>query len=110
MAGYIPWYGKKRRRLGTCEREFCALLQSQTDRSKLADAADEVRAAHVRVLKSRRAELAPSETNTIAVENLDREIALWLELSAEQIIERYRSGALRHRASRAIRPKRNKLF
>lgn len=92
MANYLAWHGKKRQRLKKRENRFESLLQTEKDPSKLAKAADEIRAAHVRVLKSRLAELSPSEKNAIAMENLNREIALWLALPTQEIIERYRTG------------------
>src|SRR5689334_9755279 len=96
MANYIAWYGKKRQHLLEREREFSLLLQHEADADKIADAAQEVRAAQVRALKSKRAQLGPSA-------RLDREIEFWLGLSVEQIVDGYRSGKLRGHRSTAVR-------
>ena len=103
MANYIPWYGKKRERLIERDRAFVALLQGETDPAKLAGAAEAVRAEQVRALRSKRAQLPPSEKNAAAVANLDREIAFWLALTAEAIIDGYRAGNLSGHRSRAAK-------
>jgi hypothetical protein len=90
MASYIPWYGKKRQRLKQVEDEFIELLHQARDRSALAQAADKLRAAHIRALKARRDYLAPCEKNATAFQNRDREIEQWTNLPVEVIIERYR--------------------
>jgi hypothetical protein len=61
MASYLPWYGKKRQHLAEYEREFVAFLQTGATDSRLAKAAEKVRAAQVRALKAKRAQLPPSE-------------------------------------------------
>jgi hypothetical protein len=107
MANYIAWYGKKREHLIESERDFGALLQSQPDPSKMAEAAEQVRVAQIRALKAKRAELPPSEKNAAAVENLDREIEFWLALSVGEIIAGYQTGKLRgHRATATRRATR----
>src|SRR5439155_9529633 len=103
MARYIPWFGKKRENLAERERELTALLENETDRAKLAKKADEVRADQVSALKSKRGQLAPSEKNAIAVAHLNREIKFWLDLTVEEIIEGYRTGALKGHRSTAVR-------
>jgi len=94
MAGYIAWYGKKREALAEREKELIAALQVDSSDAALAELAEDVRAAQVRALRSKRAELRPFERNAKAFANLDREIAYWLGLSAEAIIAGYRSGKL----------------
>src|SRR6266542_4438524 len=89
MANYIAWYGKKRQRLAAHEREFAALLRSEKDASRLADGAERVRAAQVRALKSKRAQLSPSEKNAVAFGKLDSEIRFWLALTTEEVIGGY---------------------
>jgi hypothetical protein len=95
MANYIPWYGKKRARLADREHEFAALLLQETNETRLAEGAESVRAAQIRALKARRAQLAPAEKNAESVENLDHEIQSWLGLTGAEIIEGYRDGKLR---------------
>lgn len=103
MASYVPRYGKKRERLAELERELTALLQTEAEAARVAEAAQAVRAARVRALKAKRAELAPSEKNTVAVENLEREIQFWLWLPVEQVIDGYRTGKLRGHRAAAVR-------
>jgi hypothetical protein len=101
MANYVPWYGKKRERLIEHERVFLSLLATDADAATTHEAAEVVRAAQVRALKSRLAQLPPSEKNAAAVGNLDREINFWLGMSPEEIVNGYRHGTLRnHRATR----------
>ena len=90
MAGYIPWYGKKRARLKKVEQDLISLLRQPTHSSAIAEAAEKLRAAQIRALKARRDYLAPSEKNTVAFQNRDREIAEWKNRSAEEIIQIYR--------------------
>ena len=104
MAGYVPWFGKKRERLLARERAFVDQLRSGADAKQLTEAADAVRLAHVRGLKAKRAQVPPLERNAAVVANLDREIEFWLGLSAAQVIDGYRDGTLRaHRATAVIR-------
>ena len=70
---------------------------------RLAAVAEEVRAAQVRALKSKRAQLPPRETYAAAVANLDREIQFWVGLSVDQIIDGYRTGELKGHRSAAVR-------
>jgi hypothetical protein len=102
MANYIAWFGKKRERLLDCEREFLSLLRGESDSTKVAKAADAVRAAQIRALKSKRAQLPPAEKSAIAVAHLKREIEFWQKLSSRQIIDGYRSGKLKGHRSTAV--------
>jgi hypothetical protein len=103
MANYIAWYGKKRERLLERENDFSALLQGGAEASKLAEAAKELRAAQVRALRSKRAQLPPSEKNATAVANLDCEIAFWQALSVEDVIGGYRTGKLKGYRAPAVK-------
>ena len=94
MASYLPWYGKKRARLAECERTFLSLFHKGTDPKRLRQAAETVRLAQGRALKARRAQFPPSEKAAVAIANLDREIQFWQNLTADQVIEGYRSGSL----------------
>jgi hypothetical protein len=106
MANYIPYYGKKRYRLAVHESEFAALLRTETNVSRLGDAAEKVRAAHVRALKAIRAQLPPSETHAVAVEKLDREIQFWIAVSAAEVIDGYQTGRFRAVPQDAVRRSR----
>jgi len=103
MAGYTAWYGKKRKALDDREKELIAALEAGSSAAALAELADKIRAAQVRALRSKRAQLAPSERNAKAVANLDREIAYWVGLSREVIIDGYRTGKLVGHRSAASR-------
>ena len=103
MASYLPWFGKKREHLTEREREFEAILSVATADSQLAEAAEVVRASQVSALKAKRAQLAPSEKNAAAMDNLGREIRFWLALSVAEVIEGYRSGKLRGHRATAVR-------
>jgi hypothetical protein len=92
MASYVPWYGKKRKRLKKREGGFAELLRNETKGLRVEDGAEAIRAAQVRVLKSRRAELAPSERNATEIAELDRAIDFWLTLSRDEIVAAYRAG------------------
>ena len=61
MAGYVPWYGKKRACLVEHEKKFATLLQTTTEPDRLAEGAEIIRAAHVRALRASKACLAPKE-------------------------------------------------
>lgn len=91
MTSYIPWYGKKRERLAHREQKFIAILRTQSDPEKLRKSAEEIRAAQIRVLKSRRAQLPPSEKNLAKVEEIDHQIQKWLAAEVDSIIQDYRS-------------------
>jgi hypothetical protein len=103
MANYIPHYGKKIERLVEHEREFVALLHAEAVASRLADGAEAVRAAQIRALRAKRAQLAPSEKNSEAISNLDHEIQYWTSLTVEQVIEGYRNSTLRSHRATAVR-------
>lgn len=90
MSNYVAWYGKKRLRLSKLEQQFAALVQQETDAKRLTEAAEGLRAARLRVLRSRRAEFPPSEVNAAAVAQLDREIEECIALPVQAIIDRYR--------------------
>ncbi len=94
MAGYVPWFGKKRERRRARERTFVDLLRSGADANQLNEGADAVRLAHVRELKARRAQVPPAEKNAAAVADLDRDIEFWMGLTAAEVIEGYGSGTL----------------
>ena len=90
MAGYVLWHGKKRQLLARREQEFQAILQAETNTEKLKEWAEEIRAAQIRALKSKRAQLPPSEKNLEKVNELEREMEIWLHSPADSIIEIYK--------------------
>jgi hypothetical protein len=94
MANYIAWFGKKRARLAECETQFAELLRLNASHSQIAEGADTIRAAQIRALKAKLAQLPPQEQYAVAVDNLNCEIQFWINLPAEELIEGYRSGKL----------------
>lgn len=108
MGSYIPWFGKKREALADCEREFLESLQTATSPEKLASVAERVRAAQIRALKAKGAQLVPLERNAVGREHILQEIQFWKRLSADEIIQGYRDGKLcGHRSSEARRRAHN---
>src|SRR5437763_1524139 len=103
MVSYLPWYGKKRERLAELEATFLAALQTATDAKRLHKSAETIRLAQIRALRAKRGQLARSEKNAVAVQNLNREIQFWLGLSVNQVIAGYRDGKLRGHRSSAVR-------
>lgn len=108
MSNYIPWLGKKRQQLAIREGELLEALTSETNMSKLKEAAERVRAAQVRAIKAKRAQLPPWEKNAIAAANLDSEVRFWLSISCDQIIEGYRSGKLCGHRSKMVKENRER--
>ena len=53
MAGYIPWFGKKRVKLAEHEREFITVLKTDASAIALAERAEQVCAAQVRALRAK---------------------------------------------------------
>jgi len=90
MASYVPWYGKKREQLAKHEHELMLFLQKGTEMSKVLKAAEIVRAAEVRALKARIAQLPASEKSAGTIVDLEHEIQVWMQLPVAAIIEKYR--------------------
>ena len=103
MASFIPWYGKKRTRLAQVEEQFRQTLARETDRARLAEAAEAVRTAQVRALKEKRQQFAPSEKNAIVLSQIEESIRSWRERSADSIIEGYRDPKRQRKMSATVR-------
>jgi hypothetical protein len=104
MASFIPWHGKKLATLGLRERKLISRLQENAPIKELAKIAEEVRAAQIRAFKAKRSQLAPSEKNARAMNNLDKKISFWVDTPVEKIIEGYRGGRFqRERPARCLR-------
>ena len=89
---YSSWHGKKLQSLARREAELMAALQKGAELAKVRAYAEEVRAAQIRVLRSKQAEFPPSEKNDVALRKLDVEIGIWSSLGLGEVIEGYRSG------------------
>ena len=91
MANSIPWRPKKRQQLLAVEEEFTTFLTTCDNDRAIAAGAERVRQAIIVELRSRRAELPPSEKAGDAAAELSREIAYWTSVDAAQIVDRYRT-------------------
>ena len=86
MAGYIPWYGKKRERLATRIKELRELMAANADEDQIAKAAEFVRDAKIRSLKAARSRIPPSEKRVKQVDKLGREVQQWVTLPIADIL------------------------
>lgn len=103
MASFIAYYGKKRSRLENREHEFLELLSNNASETQTADAAEVVRAAHIRALKEKRQKFAPSEKNSALYKQIEDAIHWWTDLPNQQIIDGYRNPRRRRKMSSAVR-------
>jgi hypothetical protein len=103
MASFIAWYGKKRSRLRDHEQEFLEVLRGETSQTRLAEAAETIRAAHIRALKELRQKHAPSEKNYGIYSQIEQTIRWWTVLPKEAIIEGYRDPKRRRKMSSIVR-------
>ena len=90
-------------RLEEREEEFLALLRSGASETRVTEAVDELRAAHVRALKEKRQNVAPSEKNSAVYAEIEEAIRRWMELPNDAIIEGYRDPKQRRKMSSAVR-------
>jgi hypothetical protein len=103
MASFTAYYGKKRSRLAKLEREFLEVLQSDASETRVAAAAEAVRAAHVRALKEKLQKFAPAEKNAALYAQIEQAIRRWMDLPTDAIIEGYRDPIRRRKMSSAAR-------
>jgi hypothetical protein len=103
MASFVAWYGKKRSRLEEREREFLEVLGSQASQARMAEAAETIRAAHIRALKEKRQKFAPSEKNSALYTKIEQAIRAWIDLPQDAIIEGYRNPDRRRKMSSSLR-------
>ncbi|HEX8325109.1 MAG TPA: hypothetical protein VF595_14490 [Tepidisphaeraceae bacterium] len=90
MAGYIPYFQKKLLRLTEQEQRLTELIAGNASAAELLDVAEQVRAARVRAIRSKQAELPPSERNAAQAKQFAELVQQWLGLSSEAIVEVYR--------------------
>jgi hypothetical protein len=103
MASFVARYGKKRLRLAQLEGEFLALLASEVNQTRLAEAVETIRAAHVRALKEKHQKFALSEKNSTILAGIEQEIRRWMGLSKNAIINGYSDPKHRRKMSSAVR-------
>jgi hypothetical protein len=92
MSNYIPWYGKKRAGLKRREQQLLRILGGGERPEAVERAAEEVRAAGIRALRSDRARIAPCgrDDNDERLRRFDEEIAHWASRTVEDIVAAYR--------------------
>jgi hypothetical protein len=92
MAGYVPWYGKKREGLKRREHDLLRILGRGGRQEAVERAAEEVRAARIRALKSDRARIPPCGRDDYdeRLQQFDEEIARCVSLTVEEIVAEYR--------------------
>jgi hypothetical protein len=75
MAGYVPWYAKKRKGLKRRDEDLVRILGRAEGREAVERAVEEVRAARIRALKSDRARIPAfdQEDNEKRLRRLDEE-------------------------------------
>src|SRR4051812_22549009 len=103
MASFVPWYGKKRSRIEEREREFLELLHAEATESRVGDAAEKIRIAHIRALKEQRQKFAPSEKNTAFYNRVEQSIRWWMDVPANAIIDGYRKRRMSSIVRRAAK-------
>lgn len=86
LMNYIPHYTKKKQQLARRKAALVRLLNSDASVTKLLAAAEEVRAAKVRVLRAQRATLAPTDRNTEQFERVDARIAEVEQQTAAELL------------------------
>ncbi len=96
MSNYIPWYGKKREGFKRREQHLLRILSSGVKPEAVERAAEEVRAARIRALKSDCARVPPCgrDDNDARLRRFDEEIAHWAARTVEEIVAAYRQHLL----------------
>jgi hypothetical protein len=91
MSNYIPWYGKKRERLARRENDLHRVLLRVGSEEEVTRAAEEVRAARIRVLKAERARVRPcGGPHATRFQEVDDAIRECLATPVDAIIAEYR--------------------
>jgi hypothetical protein len=99
----VAWQGKKRSRLKECEEERLELLRSSASETRIAEAVETLRAAHMRALKEKRQKFGPSEMNSALYSEIEKAIRWWMDLPKDAIIEGYRDPKRRWKMSSSVR-------
>jgi len=92
MTNYIPHHRKKKDILKKKEYKLVKAISANMGSKKIAEAAQDVREAQIRVINVKRSELRPveSDKNTKLLAKCDKDIEYWLSLSIENITEIYK--------------------
>jgi hypothetical protein len=92
VSNYIPRHTKKKEHLVRREQELLRVLQRGETRQKLIDAAEEVRAAMLRVIEAKRTTVPPRSEHEAEFAKLDAESRKWVSMPIEDIIAEYEQG------------------
>lgn len=90
MSNYIPHYTKKKQQLAHREEAIKRLLKSGAAKEKLLSAAQEIVDARVRVLRSQRATLPPSERNAEDFARIEGKILAAMQQMPEEVLSQFR--------------------
>jgi hypothetical protein len=92
MPNYVANYRKKLEMLERKKRVLVRLLERHGTDQQLAIAAEAVRAAQLRALEAKRAQIPPDEANAERLRRLDEEIRLCQTLPTSDIIRESQRG------------------
>jgi hypothetical protein len=98
MTAYIANHEKKRRIFAKREREMRHAIKHVAPAEKLRVAAEKLRAAKIGVFKCRYTMNSENQPHDFSPEEAavhDDEVRRWMSMSAEEIVEMYRSSAPR---------------
>lgn len=91
MAGYVPWYGKKRAALVRREGDLLRLLEQDAPSDRLSRAAEEVRASWIRLLKAESSRIDRGDgTHAERLSRLDHPMRSWGARAVKEIVSEYR--------------------
>lgn len=90
MTNYIPYHSKKRERRERLESVLLRILGNGGPQEDVVRAAEAVREARVRELRSRRAELPAMPGFATELAAIDEQIAAWNAMSLDAIVDFYR--------------------
>jgi hypothetical protein len=92
MSNYVPWYGKKREGFRRREQDLVRLLCRGGGPEAIVRAAEEIRAARIRALRSERSRIPPCGRDNYdeRTRRFDEQIEHWSSLAVEAIVAEYR--------------------
>jgi chromatin segregation and condensation protein Rec8/ScpA/Scc1 (kleisin family) len=89
VSNYVPRYRKKRDILAKREQEFIRVLQRGESPEQVVEAAEEVRAAQIRVVNAERARIPGYSAEDSRLANLEAQYHRWAIMPVEDIIAAY---------------------
>jgi hypothetical protein len=89
MANYIAHYTKKLQICAKREEILRRIVKQGGSKEKIVEAVEELRAAWIRVLKARQANLVPDGSQASQFEEIDKEIQALLTLSLKAFLAEY---------------------